>query len=184
MAIPDRAAARALLDGLPDWLVLHSEGVARVGAAAARALAANGVAVDPELVEAAGRLHDIDKLETRSDGRRHGVVAAEQLTALGYGELAGPVAAHPLAALLDPARAPRTWAEICVSLADRRVALTFMSRDERIDDMVRRYPEHAAAIEDARSPARALENQVVSASGLSPTAFDAVLLQAWEDGDR
>ena len=53
---------------LPDGIVVHSQGVARVAAEAARLVAAAGVPVDVRLVEVAALLHDIDKLETRQGG--------------------------------------------------------------------------------------------------------------------
>lgn len=185
MAVPDRSAARQLLatDDPPDWLVVHSEGVARVAAEAARILADNGVAVDPLLVEAAGRLHDIDKMETRANSR-HGLAGAERLTALGYGELADPVASHPVTCLLDPKRCPRSWPAICVSVADRRVGQSFMTIGDRLADMAARHPAHARQIAAASGPAEALEAKLAQAAGLSRAALEAHLQAAWANGDR
>lgn len=185
MAVPDRSVARQLLaaDNPPDWLVVHSEGVARVAAEAARILAHNRVAVDALLVEAAGRLHDIDKLETRANGR-HGLAGAERLTALGYRDLADPVASHPVTCLLDPERSPRGWPAICVSVADRRVGQSFMTIADRLADMAARHPAHANQITAAHGPADALEAKLANAAGLSRGALETQLRAAWANGDR
>jgi len=185
MAVPDRETSRRVLASIdpPEWLVVHAEGVARVAAEAARALQANGVAVDPALVEAAARLHDLDKLETRDNGR-HGIVAAERLTALGYPEIAGAVAAHPVRRLLDPERAPHDWASICVSVADRRVSLTFVTIAERLKDMAVRHPDHADDIAATRQAADVLEARLAEAAGLSREALDARLAAAWAGPDQ
>lgn len=185
MAVPDRRTARRLLarGHPPDWLVVHSEGVARVAAEAARALAANGVEVDPLLVEAAGRLHDIDKVATRGDGR-HGLAGAEHLTARGYPELAEPVASHPFYCLLNPQRFPTSWAAICVSVADRRVGQKFTGIRERLANLATRYPDHAEPIRAAHEPAEALEARLADAAGLTRRALEDRLQDAWADGDR
>ncbi len=67
MVVPGRDQALQLLDSLqlPDGIVVHSRGVARVAAEAARLVAVAGVPVDVRLVEVAALLHDIDKAETR-----------------------------------------------------------------------------------------------------------------------
>ena len=157
MAVPSLPDAERLLASfeLPDGIVVHSRGVSRVAAEAARLLAAAGVAVDPHLVEVAALLHDIDKLETRDGGEQHGVVGAGWLVERGYAELAEPVASHPIACLLDPARAPRGWPSVIVAVADRHVAQRFLSIDERIDDMAQRYPRYRASLEGAREIGRA-----------------------------
>lgn len=185
MVVPDRPTARKLLaqDDPPDWLVVHSEGVARVAAEAAWALADNGVEVDPDLVEAAGRLHDIDKTATRGNGR-HGLAGAERLTELGYGDLADPVASHPFYCLFDPERFPRSWAAICVSVADRRVGQRFVDIGERLDDLATRYPDEAEQIHAALVPAETLEARLADAAGLSRGALEDRLRGAWADADR
>lgn len=185
MAVPDRPTARRLLarDDPPDWLVIHSEGVARVAAEAARALADNGIEVDQHLVEAAGRLHDIDKVTTRGNGR-HGLAGAEQLALLGYPELAEPVASHPFYCLFDPERFPRSWAAVCVSVADRRVGQQFVAIGERLDDLATRYPDYAEQIHAAHEPAQALEARLADAAGLTRGALADRLQAAWADGDR
>ena len=184
MAVPDRSTARRLLSeqDLPDGIVVHSEGVARVAVAAAGLVAEARVPVDGSLVEAAALLHDIDKLEIRRTGGEHGVVGARRLEALGYEELAMPVASHPITALLDDDRFPIGWPSVLVAVADRHVAQEFMTVDERLDDMKDRHPEHAASIEAARRPAHALEEELAEVTGLSVDALVERLRAAWEAG--
>lgn len=184
MAIPDRSTARRLLDeaGLPDGIVVHSAGVARVAVAAAGLVAEARIPVDGALVEAAALLHDIDKLEIRRTGGAHGIVGARRLEALGYEELAMPVASHPITSLLDDDRYPIGWPSVLVAVADRHVAQEFMTIDERLDDMKGRHPEHADSIESARRPAHALEEELASVTGLSAGDLVERLRAAWEAG--
>jgi putative nucleotidyltransferase with HDIG domain len=184
VAIPDRSTARRLLDEawLPDGIVVHSEGVARVAVAAAGLVAEAQIPIDGALVEAAALLHDIDKVEIRRTGGVHGIVGARRLEEAGYPELAMPVASHPISCLLDDDRFPIGWPSVVVAVADRHVAQEFVTVDERLDDMKRRHPEHAAEIESARRPAHALEAQVAEGIGTSVEDLVARLRAAWEAG--
>jgi len=182
VAIPDRSTARRLLNELPDGIVVHSTGVARVAVAAAGLVAEAGIPIDGALVEAAALLHDIDKVEVRRSGGEHGIVGARRLEGLGYEELAMPVASHPITALLDDDRFPIGWPSVLVAVADRHVAQEFMTIDERLDDMKQRHPEHADSIESARRPAHALEEELAEATGLSVDALVERLRAAWEAG--
>jgi putative nucleotidyltransferase with HDIG domain len=184
MAVPTLADAELLLASfeLPEGIVTHSLGVSRVAAEAARLLASAGVTLDPHLVEVAALLHDVDKLETGTDGRRHGIVAARWMAERGYPELAEPIASHPIACLLDPARTPRGWAAVAVAVADRHVAQAFVTIDERLDDLANRYPGFRADLAAARAPAHAMQADLAAAADLSVTALEARLAAAWEAG--
>ena len=184
MAVPDRATADRLFHeaGLPDGIVVHSEGVARVAVAGAQMVAAAGIPVDVALVEAAALLHDIDKLDVREDGGEHGIVGARRLEALGYPELAMPVASHPITALLDQDRFPIGWPSVLVAIADRHVAQEFLTVDERLDDMKRRHPKYAESIDAARHWAHVLEAQLAEAVELSVDELVGALRDAWERG--
>lgn len=174
---------RLLADaGLPEGIVFHSRGVARVAVAAAGLVGEARIEVDAALVEAAALLHDIDKLEIRSGGGEHGIVGARRMEALGHHELAMPIASHPITALLDPDRHPIGWPSVIVAVADRHVAQEFMTIDQRLDDMQRRHPAYAARIEMARRPAHALESELAQAAGLTVDELVARLRAAWESG--
>ena len=184
MAVPDRSTARRLLDeaGLPDGIVIHSEGVARVAVAGAAMLAEARIPIDGALVETAALLHDIDKLEIRRGGGEHGIVGARRLEAAGYEELAMPVASHPVSCLLDDDRFPRGWPSVLIAVADRHVAQEFMTVDERLDDMKLRHAEYAEQIEAARRPAHVLEADLAEVVSLSVDDLVARLRAAWEAG--
>src|SRR6188508_1427130 len=177
MAVPDRSTALRLLDesGLPDGVVVHSRGVARVAIAAAGLVAEAQIPVDAALLD------DIDKASSRP-GANHGIAGARQLEAMGYGELAMPVASHPVTSLLDEDRYPIGWPSVLVAVADRHVAQQFMTVDERIDDMRQRHPEYAESIEAARRPSHALEAELAEATGMDVDDLVARLRAAWEAG--
>ena len=184
MAVPDRSTALRLLDeaGLPQGIVVHSRGVARVAVAAAGLVAEAQIPIDGALVEADALLHDIDKQEIRRSGGEHGIVGARRLEAAGYAELAMPVASHPVTALLDTDRHPIGWPSVIVAIADRHVAQEFVTIDERLDDMKQRHPQYADEIDSARRPAHALEEQVAEIVDLSVDDLVARLRAAWEAG--
>ena len=176
MVVPNRAEAAAVLAGLtpPRWLVLHSSAVADVAAFLGRALERAGVAVDRPLIEAAALLHDVGKFGPGTgagDGESHGRVGAEWLARRGYGELAPAVADHPGTTLSMPERRERWlaragWEARVVAYADRRADLRLVSATARLDDMVRRHPEHRASISRARPHVSALEQEICSAAGI------------------
>jgi uncharacterized protein len=183
MAVPDRTTALRLLDeaGLPDGVVVHSRGVARVAVAAAGLVAEARIPVDGALVEAAALLHDIDKA-SGARGANHGIEGARQLEEMGYPELAMPVASHPVMSLLDEDRYPIGWPSVLIAVADRHVAQGFMTIDERLDDMQLRHPRYAESIDAARRPSHALEAELADAAGMTVSDLVARLRSAWEAG--
>jgi hypothetical protein len=112
----------------------------------------------------------------------HGEVAAEQLTEMGFPELAAPVASHPVTCLLDDRCFPRGWPSVIVSVADRHVAQEFLTIDQRIDDMAKRHPQYAAELEASRRPAHALEAELCEAVGVEPDELLDRLRAAWQAG--
>jgi uncharacterized protein len=181
MAVPDLVTARRVLDeaGLPDGIVVHSEGVRRVAVAAAGLVVEAGIPLDGRLVEAAALLHDIDKARIRREGGEHGIVGARMLTEMGYAELAIPVASHPISSLLDDERFPIGWPSVLVAVADRHVAQEFVTVDERLDDMIRRHPDHAERIHAAAPAAHALDAQLAEVVELPTSELVARLRAAW-----
>lgn len=185
MAVPtlDRAEELLASYALPEGIVRHSRGVARVAAEAARLVEAEGIPVDPALVEVAALLHDVDKPRTRASGEPHGIVGARWLSEMGHDELAVPVASHPVSCLLDEERFPIGWPSVLVSLADKHVAQEFVTIDERLDDMARRHPEYAGEIRSARRPAHALEQELADVVGISTDEVVERLRTAWRAGE-
>jgi putative nucleotidyltransferase with HDIG domain len=183
MAVPSPERAEEILAdyNLPDGIVVHSRGVARVAVEATRLVAAAGIPVDAQLVASAALLHDIDKTATRGS-LDHGVLGSRWLTEMGHPELALPVASHPVTALLDEDRFPRGWPSVIVSVADRHVAQQFLTTDARIDDLVARHPEYAESLELARRPAQALELELAEVCGIGVPELVDHLRRAWETG--
>jgi putative nucleotidyltransferase with HDIG domain len=183
MVVPSLDRAEELLaeSALPEGIVRHSRGVARVAVEAARLLETAGVPVDVRLVEVAALLHDVDKPETRGS-LAHGVVAAGRMVELGWEELAMPIASHPVTALLDEERYPRGWPSVVLSVADRHVAQDFLTTDERIDDMALRHPDYREELEISRRHAHALEAELAEVAGLRVDELVARLRAAWETG--
>jgi hypothetical protein len=138
--------------------------------------------VDVRLVEVAALLHDIDKPMTREGGERHGEAGARMLREMGFGELAPPVASHTIEAVLDEARYPRGWPSVLLWVADKHVAQTFMTIDQRLADMAARHPVYHDEIEAAARPAHALERELAEVTGLSITELLDRLRSAWELG--
>ena len=184
MAIPGLDDARSILASfeLPDGIVVHSEGVRRVAAEAARLVRKTGIPVDVRLVEVAALLHDVDKLETRASGEMHGVVGARRLAGMGYPELAVPIASHPLMCLLDDERFPIGWPSVLVALADKHVTDRFVTIDERLDDMALRHAQYRGEIESARRPAHGLEQELAEALGMPVEGVVERLRAAWQAG--
>ncbi|MBA2255289.1 MAG: HD domain-containing protein [Chloroflexi bacterium] len=178
MAIPSRAESIDVLCAFqpPRWFLRHSIAVAEVAAFIADRLASQGVPVDRHLVEAAALLHDIDKLFDPDDPLRslgHGDAGARWLDQHGYGELAGPVAAHPVSRLGDPERY-RRWAAFSnresriVAYADKRAGQRVGSLTARLHEMERRHPEHLTSLRAALPRALRLEREVCAAAGIGP----------------
>jgi putative nucleotidyltransferase with HDIG domain len=186
MAVPSLALAEQLLASfeLPDGIVTHSRGVSRVAAEAARLLADAKVEVDPQLVAVAALLHDIDKPQTRGDGRAHGLVGARWMAERGFPELSEPIASHPIRCLLDPSCAPRGWASLSVAVADRHVAQEFLTIDDRIDDQVRRYRTFTDELEACRAAAHLMQDQLAEAAHLTSDALEDRLCAAWTEGEQ
>ncbi len=180
MTVPGRVAAAALLSSLdpPTWFVAHARAVAEVAGFLAARIAANGIAVDRGVVEAAALLHDVDKILPSDDPVRalpHGIGSARWLTERGYPELARPVAGHPVTRLLD-GDAFQRWAafasreERVVAYADKRAGQRLESMEDRFASWRRRYPGSwdDAAWRAVRARAARLEADVCRAAAVVP----------------
>jgi hypothetical protein len=181
MTVPGRVAAAALLSSLdpPPWFVAHARAVAEVAGFLAARIAANGIPVDRAAVEAAGLLHDVDKILPADDAIReleHGQGSAAWLTQQGHPELARAVAGHPVTRLAD-GEAHRRWAafasreERIVAYADKRAGQRLESMDARFASWRRRYPDgwDATTWRAVRARAERLEAEVCRAAGIEPS---------------
>jgi hypothetical protein len=180
MTVPGRVAAAALLSSLdpPAWFLAHSRAVAEVAGFLGARIAANGIPVDRTAVEAAGLLHDVDKiLPADHPARRldHGHGSAAWLTERGHPELARPVAGHPVTRFAD-GNAHRCWAafasreERIVAYADKRAGQRLESMAARFASWRRRYPDgwDDTTWRTVRARAERLEAEVCLAAGIQP----------------
>lgn len=190
MTIPGRVDAASLLLSLdpPDWFVRHARVVAEVAAFLAARIDGRGTAVDRRLVEAAGLLHDVDKIVPPGDPARdlpHGDGSADWLTRQGHPELGRVAAAHPVTRMLD-GEAYKRWSafasreERIVAYADKRAAQRLESMDERFAGWRQRYPRVSIAdgqdagweddaLKAVRARADRLEAEVCRAAGIEPS---------------
>ena len=153
----------------PDWLRIHSTLVGRLATLLAGAHAAAGAAIDPELVGLGGYLHDIGKSPRLSgDGRPHHLLGPLVLAAEGRRDLAELSRRHPVSAPHDPATAPRNLAERIVYYCDRRGGQSVVTLEERIDEQLARYPDHAHLRDADRAAARAIEAELFLGIDLRP----------------
>ncbi len=154
---------------LPDWLRRHSAVVRDIAAELAEALSAHGAAVDVDAVVAGAWLHDVGKSPlVAGDPRDHGELGALILAAEGMPALAELARRHPVYAIRDPERAPRTLEEKIVHYADRRGGLELLSIEERLREQAARFPESAAAILACLEPVRALERELFAKLSFAP----------------
>jgi hypothetical protein len=59
------------------------------------------------------------------------------------------------------------------------VAQEFVTIDERIDDLAKRYPDFRADLEAARAPAHAMQAEVAAAAGMRVEELEERLGAAW-----
>ncbi len=178
MTTPSRIEAAALLLSFdpPPWMVAHVSAVAEIAAFLAERTAARGIAVDRAVVEAAGLLHDIDKLLPADDPLQelgHGEAGARWLAQHGYGELSRAVASHPVTRLLDADRYGRwngvaTREERILAYADKRAGQHLESMKSRFAAWEERYPRYAEGLRRGRARGERLEREVCETAGVNP----------------
>ncbi|OLC55228.1 MAG: hypothetical protein AUH85_09740 [Chloroflexi bacterium 13_1_40CM_4_68_4] len=154
---------------LPDWLKRHSAVVRDAAWELAEALSAHGADIDVDFVTAAAWLHDIGRSPlVADDPRDHAELSALVVAAEGLPELAEIVRRHPVYAIRDPERAPRTLPEKIVYYADRRGGLAIMSVEDRLAEQAERFPRHAAEIRASLAPVKALERELFAELPFGP----------------
>jgi hypothetical protein len=150
MTVPGRVAAAALLRSLdpPPWFVHHARAVGEIAGWLAARVEARLIPVDRRLVEAAGLLHDVDKLLPPADPLRrlpHGEAGAAWLARQGHPELRAAVAHHPVTRLADDIAfeawlATASVEDQIVAYADKRAGQRLESMADRFASWSRRYP--------------------------------------------
>ncbi len=90
------------------------------------------------------------------------------LAAEGRRDLAELSRRHPVYAPHDPATAPRNLAERIVYYCDRRGGQSVVTLEERIDEQLARYPDHAHLRDADLAAARAIEAELFRGIDLRP----------------
>lgn len=179
--IPTRAQCLALFDrfSLPSQKKIHVEEVTRVALYLADKLAAQGINIDRQLLEAAALLHDIDKNIPRQSGERHPDTAVRVLLDLHMPEVAEIVRKHSLHLILDPDRAPQTWEEKLVYLSDKMTKYEFIGVEHRFKLWYKeQLPAQAVKELDQSFPkVKALEQEVLTAAGITFSEMEKDLMQ-------
>jgi len=117
----------------------------------------------------AGYLHDIGRSPLLAgDPRDHNVLSALVLAAEGLERCAEPARRHAIYTVLDPALAPRTFADKLVYVADRRGGQAVEALEERARDTALRNPKYATEIERAIPIAKELEREVFANLTFAP----------------
>ena len=149
--LPGEADCLALMNHfeMPSHVIAHSRAVCGVAMYLTRALNANGVALNPDLVRAAALLHDITKRFSFNRRLDHALTGAKLLRKIGYAEIASIVRQH---VRLSRSRPPGRISEAeIVNYADKRVVedqiTTLTDRINYIKNRYGRTPEALAVID-------------------------------------
>lgn len=171
-AVPGPAQCADLLGyySLDPGIIAHGELTARVASLLARALVTTGMPVDVELVQAAALLHDVGKAV---DPDHHHLASRRIVEAHGWPALGPPVERH-LTGLILTGKGPVSWEEKLVYYADKLCTTRVVSLAERVDDLCRRYPEHAGTFQQCLPAMQALESEIFQRL---PWARDQLLIQ-------
>ena len=125
----------------PPHVIRHCKAVSRTAVLIGEQLNRHGCGLDLQLLEAAGLLHDMMRLEEDHGGR-----AAEELRRMGYDSVADAIAVH-MKYPLDPEKATITETDL-LCLADRLVKedeyVGLENRMEYIIEKSRQYNDPGA----------------------------------------
>ncbi len=168
MKHPTREECEQLLEeyGTPQHVRRHCREVTRTALVIAAALNEKGYKLDPELILAAGMLHDIARVE-----EDHGRVGAELIEKLGYNAEADIIRVHMKYSTFSPVNEVNETDMIC--LADRLVKEdTYVGLDARIDyiiDKARKngHEKHIPVIIERREHTRKYMEELASVIGVT-----------------
>jgi hypothetical protein len=127
---------------LPENICRHVTEVAGAAYKLAVWMRQAGIDVDPILTHRAGLAHDLDKIKTLREPRRHGQVSADFISARGFPELAVIVRKHLLGIFLYEDVANLSWETKLVNFCDKLVeGDEIVSITERFSALKKRYPQ-------------------------------------------
>ncbi len=142
----------------PDWLAVHSRVVGRIAEALVAGLRPGRQPLEAGPIILGAYLHDIGRSPLLAgDGAAEGLEPCVELARR-----------HAIYCVLDPALAPRTFAEKLVYVADRRGGQAVEPLEERALDTARRNPKYAADIKRAVPLAKELELEVFAELRFGP----------------
>lgn len=153
-----------------DHIIEHCQRVASVAVYLARELISAGIFLNVPLVEAAGLLHDISKMESLRTGVDHAQAGEMLLEQLGYREVADIVGQH--VRLRDPSVPFITEAAV-VNYSDKRVLHTsIVSITERFVYIREKYghdnPARLVRIKATEEETRRIEERIFARLAISP----------------
>ena len=133
-----------------------------------------GVEVDPILTHRAGLAHDLDKIKTLHEPRRHGQVSADFISEQGYPELAEIVRKHLLGIFLYENLDNLSWETKLVNFCDKLVeGDEVVSITERFTALKQRYPQSRKLIDSSEPHLWRLNDEICSI--LSLDAHEALV---------
>jgi len=182
---PSRSDCLALMAeyGMLPNIREHSFLVAAVARHLGQALAAAGIGLHLDLMEAGALLHDLGKTPCLGTTQNHADWGAAILLARNYPEVARIVKEHVALAEYPPQARPLREAEL-VNYADKRVLHTqVVTLQERFLDLKARYgrgPEALARISAIEVKTQALESRIFQPLALTPADL-LHLNHSWRD---
>jgi uncharacterized protein len=170
--IPPREQCLDILEeyNVPENIRRHSFKVNEVAVFIARRLKEKGIDIDVKLVDRASLLHDLDKIPTLDDIRRHGKMTAEMLEEKGISrEIQKIIINH------HPGGNFENWETKVVNYADKRVTHDkIVSLKERFEYARKTYPEyHDRGLEKRYYE---LEKEMFGIIGMKPEDLEKAVL--------
>lgn len=147
---------------VPSEIIRHCIAVSRLACEIAKKLESKGKRINMELLDRACLLHDIGKLESIEKGGRHEQIGYNILVKHGLKEIAEVIRKHPLHYISDLKNQPKTWEEKILYYADKRVINHKIAPlKKRLEDLYKRYPQHADSIKKAEPLILKLEKELL-----------------------
>jgi uncharacterized protein len=173
--VPSRDQCHRLLEtyGVPDHIVRHSEMVSKVARFLSERLNNKGEHLDLNVIEAAGLLHDITKIEGIKTQQDHAETGRKLLEGLGFRRIGEIVGEH---IRLQPHRETiGIREEEIINYSDKRVMHTkVVTLEERFEDLEHRYglkgldKDVTERIKAAEQKAYELESKIFSTLDFPP----------------
>ncbi len=163
MAVPSTKECFDLLwhHNVPEEVIRHSLAVSRFAVKLGERLKAEGKKVDLKLLEASCLLHDIGKIESIRNGGNHEKIGHDILVRHGFKEVAEVVLKHSLHYIIDTKNKPRSLEEKILFYSDKRVmGHKVVPLKKRLDDLLKRYPQHKESIIKAEPLVFKLEEEL------------------------